>query len=192
MLNIVIFGAPGSGKGTQSELIVQKYGLIHISTGELLRKEIESKTELGLIADGFISKGNLVPDQLVIDMLADLLDKNGNDVKGYIFDGFPRTVPQGEALDNLLRERGTSVAAVFSLCVDDKELIHRLVKRGTESGRHDDNLDTIKARLIVYKNQTEPLKDYYRKKGKLFKIQGSGTIEEIFENIMETIDHINL
>lgn len=192
MLNIVIFGAPGSGKGTQSELIIQKYGLKHISTGELLREEISSRTELGLIAEGFINKGQLVPDQLVIDMLADFLDKNGNEIKGYIFDGFPRTLPQGEALDNLLRERGTSIAAVLSLSVDDKDLIPRLLKRGAECGRDDDNIDTIKARLIVYKNQTEPLKDYYRKRGKLFKIQGSGTVEEIFENIMETIDHINL
>lgn len=189
MLNIVIFGAPGSGKGTQSKLIIDKYGLNHISTGEILRKEIASKSELGLIADEYISQGHLVPDQMVVDMLADILDGKV-DAKGYIFDGFPRTMSQGEALDDLLRERDTSIAAVINLSVDEDELIRRLLQRGVECGRADDNIDVIKERLVVYKNQTEPLKEYYKKKGKLFNVKGNGTIEEIFEEIMEVLDRL--
>ncbi len=189
MLNIVIFGAPGSGKGTQSELIIEKYGLHHISTGEILRDEIEKRTTLGLIADEYISQGQLVPDQLIIDMFADILDRTSNG-KGYIFDGFPRTISQAEALDQMLRERNTSVVAVFSLSVEEQELIHRLLKRGEESGRSDDNLETIQNRLDVYRAQTEPLKEYYKKKGKLFKIKGIGSVEDIFEGIMDTIDRL--
>ncbi|MDL2223229.1 adenylate kinase [Bacteroidales bacterium OttesenSCG-928-M11] len=189
MLNIVIFGAPGSGKGTQSQLIIEKYGLHHISTGEILREEIENKTELGLIADEYISQGHLVPDQLVIDMLSNLLDKHQG-VKGFLFDGFPRTLAQGEALDVLLREKGSSVAAVLSLTVNEEELTQRLLKRGQDSGRSDDNIETIKERLNVYRSQTEPLKNYYRKNGRLFKVQGEGAVDEIFEGIMETLDHL--
>ncbi|MDL2223823.1 adenylate kinase [Bacteroidales bacterium OttesenSCG-928-M06] len=190
MLNIVIFGAPGSGKGTQSELIIQKYGLHHISTGEILRKEIENKSALGLIAEEYIGQGKLVPDQLVIDMFADIIDKTAHN-KGYIFDGFPRTLSQSKALDDMLRERNTSVAAVFSLSVEEEELINRLLKRGEACGRSDDNLETIKNRLTVYKEQTEPLKEYYKKKGKLFNVKGSGSIEDIFERITEVIDRLS-
>lgn len=190
MLNIVIFGAPGSGKGTQSKLIIEKYGLQHISTGEILREEIAGKTALGRIAEKYINQGHLVPDQLVIDMLAEILSKH-TDIKGFLFDGFPRTLSQGEALDDILRERGTTVAAVLSLSVEEPELVHRLLKRREECNRHDDNIETIKKRFEVYKLQTEPLKEYYKKKGKLFKIKGEGSTNEIFENIMETIDRIN-
>ena len=188
MLNIVIFGAPGSGKGTQSELIIKKYGLHHISTGEILRKEIEEKSELGVVAEQYISKGQLVPDQLVIDIFADIIDKNKENTKGYIFDGFPRTLSQVKTLDDMLRDRGTAVAAAFNLAVDEDELIARLLKRGEESGRSDDNLETIQNRLNVYKEQTEPLKDYYKRTGKLFKIKGSGSINDIFERITEVVD----
>ena len=191
MLNIVIFGAPGAGKGTQSELIIKKYGLHHISTGEILREEIEEKSELGIIAEQYISKGQLVPDQLVIDIFADLIDKNKENTKGYIFDGFPRTLSQVKALDDMLRDRGTAVAAAFNLAVDEAELITRLLKRGEESGRSDDNLETIQNRLDVYKEQTEPLKDYYKRTGKLFKIKGTGSINDIFERITEVIDRLS-
>ncbi len=188
MLNLVIFGAPGSGKGTQSELIIKKYGLHHISTGEILREEIEKKTELGLLADGYISKGQLVPDDIIIRMLASILDENKH-VKGYIFDGFPRTLPQGEALDKMLRERGTSIVVVLNLSVDENELIQRLLKRGEMSGRSDDNLETIQKRLDVYRQQTEPLKAYYKKQGKLFTIKGD-TIEDIFEKISDELNRL--
>ena len=190
MLNIVIFGAPGSGKGTQSELIIKKYGLHHISTGEILRKEIENRSTLGLIAEEYINLGQLVPDQLMIDMFAELIDKTTNS-KGYIFDGFPRTISQSVALDDMLRERNTSIAAVFSLSVEEDELINRLLKRGEDSGRCDDNLETIQNRLTVYKTQTEPLKEYYKKKGKLFKVKGIGSVDDIFENITEVIDRLS-
>ena len=190
MLNIVVFGAPGSGKGTQSELIIEKYGLHHISTGEILRDEIERKTALGVIAEQYISQGQLVPDQLIVDMFAELLDSTSNS-KGYIFDGFPRTISQAEALDRMLRDRSTSIAAVFNLSVEEPELIERLLKRGEESGRSDDNLETIQSRLNVYQEQTVPLKEYYKKKGRLFKIKGSGSLEDIFESITDVIDRLS-
>jgi adenylate kinase len=189
MLNIVIFGAPGSGKGTQSEQIIAKYGLCHVSTGDILRKEIENKTALGMIADEYISQGQLVPDQLIIDMFDDILDTTPNK-KGYIFDGFPRTISQAHALDNMLRERDTSIIAVFNLSVEEDELIRRLLKRGELTGRIDDTPETIQKRLLVYKEQTEPLKEYYRKQGKLFKIKGFNSVIEVFENITEVIDRL--
>ncbi len=189
MLNIVIFGAPGSGKGTQSEKLIEKYGLAHISTGDVLRAEMKAGSELGKLAEGYISKGQLVPDELIIDMLAKVLDgKKG--VKGVIFDGYPRTIPQGNALDKLLEERGESVSAVISLDVDEAELIDRLVKRGQQSGRSDDNEEIIKSRLDVYKNQTSPLKEHYSKQGKLHHIKGVGKIEEIFDRIAEAVDKV--
>ena len=143
MLNIVIFGAPGSGKGTQSELIIKEYGLDHISTGDVLRSEIKNETELGKIAKGFIEKGQLVPDELIVDMLAKVLDSKENS-KGVIFDGFPRTIPQAKALKEMLNQRGTDVSIMLNLQVDEEELISRLLERGKVSGRSDDNLETIK------------------------------------------------
>jgi adenylate kinase len=187
MLNIVILGAPGSGKGTQSELIIKKYGLIHISTGDVLRQEIKNQTDLGLIAQAKINQGHLLPDELIIGMLADILDKHP-DAKGFIFDGVPRTLSQGEALDAMLRERETTVAAVISLSVEQDELISRLLKRGEHYRRADDNLEVAQHRLAVYKEQTEPLKEYYKKKGKLFNIKGRNSIEDIFESITQVID----
>lgn len=190
MLNVVIFGAPGSGKGTQSERIIEKYGLFHISTGDVLRAEIKNKTELGKIADRYISKGQLVPDELIVDMLAKVLDSNEETKSGVIFDGFPRTIPQAKALKKMLAERGTEVSVVVGLEVDEPELIDRLLKRGQVSGRSDDNLETIKSRLNVYNNQTTPLKDYYLTEKKYSAIEGMGTIETIFSRVEKAIDNL--
>jgi len=189
MLNIIIFGAPGSGKGTQSSLIVEKYGLHHISTGDILREEIENQTELGIIADKYISMGQLVPDELIINMLAETLDKVQN-FRGYIFDGFPRTLQQGEALDKLLKEKETSILAALNLEVEEDVLIERILKRGKQSGRKDDNIETVQARLKVYHDQTEPLKGYYKKQGKNISIKGIGGVEDVFERICESLDRI--
>lgn len=187
MLNIVIFGAPGSGKGTQSENLIERYNLAHISTGDVLRAEMKQGTELGKLAEGYISKGELVPDDVVIGMLANVLDSK-KDAAGVIFDGFPRTLAQGIALDKMLEEKGQKITIVVSLEVEEEELIARLIKRGQQSGRSDDNMETIKSRLDVYKNQTSPLKAEYEKQGKLTSIKGVGTIEEIFERIAEAVD----
>lgn len=189
MMNIVIFGAPGSGKGTQSENLIKKYGLAHISTGDVLRAEIKAGSDLGKLAEGYIQKGELVPDEVVIDMLAGVLDSK-KEAKGVVFDGFPRTIAQSEALDDMLKERGQEVSAVISLEVEEAELINRLLKRGQLSGRSDDNEETIKARLEVYKKQTSPLKEHYRSQGKLHGIHGQGEVEEIFGRIAQAIDSI--
>jgi adenylate kinase len=189
MLNIVIFGAPGSGKGTQSKLIIEKYGLHHISTGDILRKEIENQTALGAIADEYISQGQLVPDGLIIDMMTDILDK-APDCKGYIFDGFPRTITQAQALDDLLRERNAPITAVLTLSVEDKTIFQRLIRRAELENRTDDTPETIEKRLAVYKEQTEPLKEYYKKMGKLFKIKEGNSVKEVFESISEITDRL--
>lgn len=186
MLNVVIFGAPGSGKGTQSERIIEEFGLDHISTGEVLREEIKNETDLGIIAKGYIERGQLVPDELIIDILAKTLD-NKKGSKGVIFDGFPRTIPQAIALKKMLNERGTDVTVMINLHVEEDELIKRLLERGKASGRSDDNLETIKSRLEVYHTQTEPLADYYIKEGKHRAIKGLGSIDEIFDKIKEHI-----
>lgn len=188
MLNLVIFGAPGSGKGTQSEFLIKEYDLYHISTGEVLRDHIARGTELGIIADGFISKGQLIPDSLMIDILSDVLENNAQAAKGIIFDGFPRTITQARALKDLLAKHGTKVNAVIGLEVDDAELIDRLIKRGLESGRSDDNYETIQSRLKVYHKQTSPLRDYYINEGKYHAIDGSGNIEDIFSRIKSSIN----
>lgn len=187
MLNIVIFGAPGSGKGTQSEKLAEKYGLQHISTGEILREEIATGTGLGQLADSYMSKGALVPDSVVIEMLESLIAKQ-KDAKGFIFDGFPRTVPQGEALNRMLGRHGEKVMAVLSLEVEEEELVDRLLKRGEISGRADDNRQTIESRLKVYGRQTAPLKDFYQEQGVLKEIRGVGSIQEIFGAIAKEID----
>lgn len=189
MLNLVIFGAPGSGKGTQSEMIAERYGLQHVSTGEILRAEIASSTELGKLAESYMSKGELLPDCVVIEMLEELI-AGKSDAKGFIFDGFPRTVPQGEALNQLLQRHGERVNAVISLEVSDEELIDRLLKRGAILGRADDNRRTIESRLNVYYRQTAPLKDFYRRQGLLKEVVGVGSIDEIFESIVEEIDSL--
>ena len=190
MFNLVIFGAPGSGKGTQSELLIEEYGLFHISTGEVLRDLITRKTELGKIADSYISKGNLIPDELMINILADVLESNPATANGVIFDGFPRTINQAKALKEMLASRNTKVHAVVGLEVDENELIDRLIKRGQESGRSDDNLETIKQRLEVYHTQTSPLKEYYTAEGKYHAIEGSGSISGIFEKIKSSLSKV--
>ena len=189
MLNIVIFGAPGSGKGTQSERIVAKYGLNHISTGEVLRGEIAAGTELGATAQKLIDKGQLIPDELMISILASKLDSltSGN---GVIFDGFPRTIAQAEALKVMLNERGQDVTAMIELDVPEDELMTRLLLRGQLSGRADDNEETIKKRLVVYHSQTSPLIDWYKNDGKYQHINGLGTMEGIFAEIAEAIDKV--
>jgi len=189
MLNIVIFGAPGCGKGTQSELIIEKYQLYHISTGNVLRTEMEKQTELGQLAKEYVQKGHLVPDDLIIKMLADILKSNPK-AKGFIFDGFPRTMAQGEALDQMLRDTDKSIAAVLNLDVEEKILVERLLKRGEMQGRSDDTPETIRKRLEVYKTQTEPLLAYYKKQGKLFVIKGNNPVEDVFESIKETLDRL--
>ncbi len=192
MLNIVIFGAPGSGKGTQSENLIENYKLFHISTGDVLRDHIRRGTELGKTAKEFIDQGQLIPDELMIGILAQVIDDNKELAQnGVIFDGFPRTIPQAEALETLLNERGTSVSAVVGLEVPEQELIDRLVKRGQMSGRSDDNEETIKKRLNVYHNQTSPLQEFYKEKGLYHAIKGIGTINGIFEDIKAAIDSIN-
>lgn len=192
MLNIVIFGAPGSGKGTQSEYIIEKYGLAHISTGDVLRAERDSGSELGKLAESYMSKGQLIPDELMVDILAGVFDQKTKQAgcKGVIFDGFPRTIPQGTALSEMLEKRGQKIAAVVSLEVSEEELIERLLKRGKETGRTDDNYDTIKARLDVYYNQTTPLKEEYKKENLLYTIEGLGTKDEIFARISSIIDKV--
>ncbi|OAV65335.1 Adenylate kinase [Bacteroidales bacterium Barb6XT] len=186
MLNVVIFGAPGSGKGTQSEKIAKEFELAHISTGDVLRKEMANETELGKTAKGYMEKGQLVPDSLIVDMLAKVLDeKKGG--KGVIFDGFPRTTPQAESLKKILNERGTDVSVMLDLQVEEQELITRLLGRGKLSGRSDDNLETIQFRLKVYHTQTSPLIDYYKQEKKYIAVQGMDSIDDIFNRIKETL-----
>ena len=189
MLNIVIFGAPGSGKGTQSERIVEKYGINHISTGDVLRAEIKNGTELGKTAKGYIDQGQLIPDELMIDILASVFD-SFKDSKGVIFDGFPRTIAQAEALKKMLAERGQDVSAMVDLDVPEEELMVRLIKRGKDSGRADDNEETIKKRLHVYHSQTAPLIDWYKNEKKYQHINGLGTMEGIFAEICEAVDKL--
>lgn len=189
MLNIVIFGAPGSGKGTQSARIVEKYGVSHISTGDVLRAEIKKGSELGKVAKGYIDQGQLLPDTLIIDILASVLDSL-KDSRGVIFDGFPRTIPQAEALKKMLSERGQDVSVMLDLDVPEDELIDRLIKRGQESGRADDNLETIKKRLTVYSEQTSPLKDFYKAEGKYQHINGVGSMDAIFDEIASVISNL--
>lgn len=188
MFNLVIFGAPGSGKGTQSQKLIDRYGLTHISTGDVLRSQIAAGTELGKIADSYISKGHLIPDDLMVDILAQEVDRLRPTSNGFIFDGFPRTIPQAEALKTMLEQRGEEVHSVIGLEVADEELMERLVKRGAESGRSDDNPETIGNRLKVYHSTTSPLRDYYTTEGKYTPIKGSGHVDEIFSRIVDAID----
>ena len=187
MKNIIIFGAPGSGKGTQSDLLVQKYGFQHISTGDVLRAEIKGETELGKEAQTYIDKGQLIPDALMIDILAAKYDSLCP-CSGLIFDGFPRTIAQAEALKQMLAERNTEVSVMLELDVAEDLLIERLLNRGKTSGRADDNLDTIKSRLDVYHNQTSPLIEWYKNEGKHHQVNGVGTLEEIHTNLCAIIE----
>ena len=187
MKNLVIFGAPGSGKGTQSDILVEKYGFDHISTGDVLRAEIKAGSELGRTAKEYIDNGQLIPDSLMIDILAatyDALPKT----QGIIFDGFPRTIPQAEALKAMLAERGTQVHAMLELNVPDEMLMERLINRGKTSGRADDNEETIAKRLGVYHSQTMPLIEWYEKEGLRNAVKGYGSLEEINANLCVVID----
>lgn len=187
MLNIVIFGAPGSGKGTQSERIVEKFGLDHISTGDVLRAEIKNGTELGKTAKEYIDQGQLIPDELMVSILADVFDKL-KDSKGVIFDGFPRTIKQAEELKKMLAERGQEISLMIDLNVPEEELVERLVKRGQSSGRADDNEETIRKRLDVYYSQTCPLIDWYKAEGKYCQIKGQGQVDEITAAICSQVE----
>lgn len=189
MINIVIFGAPGSGKGTQSDKIVEKYGFKHISTGDVLRNEIKNQSELGSTAKKYIERGQLIPDELMIDILARVYDSFGP-CKGVIFDGFPRTVPQAESLSKLLKQRNTEVSTMIDLEVPNEILMDRLINRGKTSGRSDDNEETIKKRLDVYNNQTSPLIEWYKKDGKYCHVKGFGEMDLIFKNICNIIDSL--
>ncbi|SHM35293.1 adenylate kinase [Chitinophaga jiangningensis] len=190
MVNLILFGPPGSGKGTQSAKIIDKYGLLHLSTGDLLRSEIGNKTPLGLEAQKFMDQGLLVPDEVVIGMISSKLDANP-EARGFIFDGFPRTTAQAEALDKLLALKKTAISVVLSLEVPEEELIKRLLNRGLTSGRSDDaNEEVVKARIVEYHNKTAPVADHYAKFGKFKKIKGDGSVEEIFDLLSKEIDEL--
>ncbi len=186
MLNIILFGPPGAGKGTQSEKLIERYGLLHVSTGDLLRSEKANKTELGLLAKKYIDEGHLVPDEVVIGMIRNKL--SGNLLgPGYIFDGFPRTVVQAHELDKLMTELGTEITIMVSLEVDENELVKRLLKRGETSGRSDDNEETVRKRLEVYNRETSPVASHYSRQGKLSVVNGLGTVSEIFDRICNAV-----
>jgi adenylate kinase len=188
MFNIILFGPPGSGKGTQSEKLIDKYGLIHLSTGNLLREEISNKTKLGLEAKQFMDNGQLVPDSVVIGMIRSALTANPQ-ARGFLFDGFPRTVAQAEALDELLAESHSEINVLLALEVGDEELIGRLLNRGKTSGRSDDvNEDVIRARITEYENKTSPVAAYYDQFDKVVRIKGEGDIEEIFDALCDEIE----
>lgn len=188
MLNLVIFGGPGSGKGTQSDRLISRYGLHHISTGEVLRAHMAQGDELGKTAESYISQGHLIPDELMIRVLEDVLDSNPELVKnGVIFDGFPRTIPQAKALKEMLGRRGSKIHAVVGLEVPDDELTARMINRGKETGRADDNEKTIKERLNVYHSQTAPLREYYINEGKYHAIDGHGSVEDVFSRIGDSL-----
>jgi adenylate kinase len=188
MFNIILFGPPGSGKGTQSEKLIDRYGLMHLATGNLLREEIANKTTLGLEAKKFMDNGQLVPDSVVIGMIRSAIAQNP-DAKGFLFDGFPRTVAQSQALDELLAENKAEINAVLALQVGEDELIGRLLNRGKTSGRSDDvNEDVIRARITEYENKTAPVAGYYAQFDKVVKIKGEGDIEEIFDALCNEIE----
>lgn len=190
MLNIILCGAPGCGKGTQSEFIVEKYGLTHLSTGDLMRKEIASGSELGQLISSYTAQGQLVPDEVTIQILENHIDSLPADTKGLIFDGFPRTLNQAKELEKLMQRRGDKTAVLIDINVPEDEIIARLLERGKTSGRADDNLETIKKRLDVYHDQTRPVDDYYELLGKYIRIQGLGSIAEIFGRISRILDKI--
>lgn len=191
MLNLILFGPPGSGKGTQAQKLVSHYNLVHISTGDLFRKEMQNETPLGKEAKAFMSRGELVPDSVTIGMLQNAVDANPG-AKGFIFDGFPRTIPQAEALDALLLERGHNIAGLVALDVPDEEIIERILERGKSSGRPDDNdPEVIRNRISVYKQETSQVYDYYAANGKSHTVNGLGSIAEIFGRLCGVIDNLD-
>ena len=189
MLNIILCGAPGSGKGTQSEYLVEKYGLQHLSTGDLLRKEIASGSKFGQQIDAIISAGNLVPDDIMLRLLDKYIENLPANCKGVIFDGFPRTLNQDIEFEKMLAHKQLT-AHLIDLHVDDDQLIERLLNRGKTSGRSDDNLETIQKRLAVYHHQTEPVAQHYQSLNKYYHVHGMGSIEEIFDRICQVIDNL--
>lgn len=192
MLNLVLFGPPGAGKGTQSEKLIKKYNLVHLSTGDLLRSQIAAGTELGLRAKQLMDQGLLVPDDVVIGMINYKLQEN-KEAAGFIFDGFPRTVNQAIALDDLLMQYNTEITTMISLVVEDEELIRRLLKRGETSGRPDDrDEETARRRVRVYNNETMPVADFYEQQGKYLAVDGIGEIESIFTAICQKIEQVSV
>jgi len=188
MFNLILFGPPGSGKGTQSEKLVDKYGMVHLSTGNLLREEIANKTPLGLEAKKFMDHGQLVPDEVVIGMIDSSIEHH-KEAAGFLFDGFPRTVAQAQALDKLLSFKGSEIDLVLALEVSEEELVHRLLNRGKTSGRPDDtNESVIRKRLTVYSNETSPVADYYKKAHKFKAVAGEGSVAEIFAALRQAVD----
>ncbi|MDF3079250.1 MAG: adenylate kinase [Sphingobacteriaceae bacterium] len=188
MLNLVLFGPPGAGKGTQSQKLIEQYKLVHLSTGDILRGEISNGTELGLEAKKLMDAGVLVPDEVVIGMISNKLDAN-RDANGFVFDGFPRTISQAEALDELLRSKGSAISGMIALEVDHEELQKRLLSRGKESGRPDDaNPEVISKRIEEYNSKTAPVANFYKSQGKYSSINGIGSIEEIFNGITDVIN----
>lgn len=188
MFNIILFGPPGSGKGTQSEKLISRYGLKHLSTGDILRSEIANQTPLGMEAKNFMDKGQLVPDEVVIGMISSALEKN-NEAEGFLFDGFPRTEAQSEALDKLLKLKQTEIGVVLALEVSEQELVKRLLNRGLTSGRSDDNNEeVIRARIVEYQKKTTVVADYYRKFNKVIDIPGERSVDEIFNSLCAEID----
>lgn len=188
MINLVLFGSPGAGKGTQAERLQEKYNLVHISTGDVFRYNIKNETDLGKLAKSYIDEGKLVPDNVTIDMLHSEVDKHPN-AKGFIFDGFPRTTAQAEDLDQLLKSKNAQVDAMITLDVDDEVLVKRLLDRGKISGRKDDaSEEIIRKRLDVYYDQTHIVKEYYKEAGKFHKVNGIGSIDEITERLSTIVD----
>lgn len=191
MLNIVLFGPPGAGKGTQSQNIIQKYNLMHLSTGDILRNAIERQTPRGIEAKKYMDRGELVPDELVIGIIGRRLDEFRDKTNGFVFDGFPRTNIQARELDDMLLEKGISITLMLDLKVEYNELVSRLENRGKLGVRPDDqNIDIIKNRIGIYEETTRPVKKYYKTQGKHFGVNGMGSIDEIFERISKTIDEI--
>lgn len=187
MLNLVLFGPPGAGKGTQSAMIIEKYGLVHLSTGDILRSEIAAGTTLGIEAKRLMDEGILVPDAVVVGMIASKIEA-ASGAKGFIFDGFPRTIAQAQALDDMLAEKGTGISCMISLIVSEEELRKRLLLRGQETGRSDDNEETINKRIKEYLEKTTPVAGYYESKGKLNSIEGVGSVVDIFSRICSVLD----
>jgi adenylate kinase len=190
MIHIILFGPPGSGKGTQALKLTERYGLLHISTGDLFRYELGNNTPLGMLARSYMEKGQLVPDEVTVGMLRNKVEANP-DVNGYIFDGFPRTIPQAEALDALLAERGDGISKLIMLDVTEDEIVERILERGKSSGRADDNDPAIiRNRFEIYLNETSPVYDYYSQSGKSVKVHGIGSIEDIFDMLCAEIDSV--
>ncbi len=188
MLNILIFGAPGSGKGTQSAFVKEHYGLEHISTGDMLRAEIKKGSSVGKKAEALIANGQLVPDEIIVEMMDNRLSEMGNQAKGVIFDGFPRTVAQAKSLEKMLQKRGEDVSILVELEVEEEELIRRIIERGKSSGRSDDNENSVRNRLKVYHSDTEPVISYFEKQGKYISVCGMGEVSEITRRITDAID----